>query len=184
MKTRLLTGGAIAAVVVLLVVWVASPVLAGQALIRAARAGDEQALDRLVDFPSLRSSLKSELNDAVAAHIGRDPRVRDSGLGGLGMILAPMLLGGAVDAVVTPQGVAAMVRTGEAPDPTDRDPPKPATKDDDDDIHQSWGYRSFDTFAITLTRRDDPDRHLALLLDRRGLFDWKLAGVDLQTDPN
>ncbi len=183
MKTRLLTGGAIATVAVLLIVWIASPVLAGQALIRAAKAGDEQALDRLVDFPSLRSSMKSELSDAVAAHIGRDPRVQDSGLGGLGMILAPMLLGGAVDAVVTPQGVAAMIRTGQAPDPTDRDPPKPSTKDDGDRIHQSWGYRNVNTFAVTLTRRHDPDRHLALLLDRRGLFGWKLAAIDLQTDP-
>lgn len=182
MKTRLLTGGAIIAVAVLLIVWIASPVLAGQALIRAAKAGDEQALDRLVDFPSLRSSMKNELNDAVAARIGHDPRVEQSGLGGLGMILAPMLLGGAVDAVVTPQGVAAMVRTGEAPDPTapaaDKGP-----KDDGSDVHQSWGYRNFDTFAITLTQRKDPDRRLALLLERRGLFGWKLAGVDLQTDP-
>ena len=181
MNTRLLTGGAIAAVAVLLIVWIASPVLAGQALIRAARAGDEQALDRLVDFPALRSSLKSELNDEVATRIGHDPRVERSGLGGLGMILAPMLLGGAVDAVVTPQGVAAMVRTGEAPDPTA--PPEKATKDDGSDVHQSWGYRDFDTFAITLTQRKSPDRRLALLLDRRGLFGWKLAGVDLQTDP-
>lgn len=181
MKTRLLTGGAIAAVAVLLIVWVASPVLAGQALIRAAKAGDEQALDRLVDFPALRSSLKTELNDEVVNRVGHDPRVERSGLGGLGMILAPMLLGGAVDAVVTPQGVAAMVRTGEAPDPTA--PPKKASGDDGSDVHQSWGYRDFDTFAITLTQRKDPDRRLALLLDRRGLFGWKLAGVDLQTDP-
>ena len=182
MKTRLLTGGAIAAVAVLLIVWVASPVLAGQALIRAAKAGDEQALDRLVDFPSLRTSLKSELNDEVAARIGHDPRVERSGLGGLGMILAPMLLGGAVDAVVTPQGVAAMVRTGEAPDPTVPASARPA-RDGGSDVHQSWGYRGLNTFAITLTQRKDPDRRLALLLDRRGLFGWKLAGVDLQTDP-
>lgn len=183
MRTKLLTGVAIGVVVVLLTAWAASPVLAGQALIRAARTGDERALERLVDFPSLRASLKQEINEELASRFRRDPRVADSGLGGLGLILAPMLMSGAVDAVVTPQGVAAMVRTGEAPDPANRTPADKADKDHRDDIHQSWGYRGFDTFAITLTRRDDPERHLALLLDRRGLFGWKLAAIDLQTDP-
>ena len=54
---------------------------------------------------------------------------------------------------------------------------------DGDDIHQAWGYRSLNEFAVTLTDRDQPDDHLALILERRGLFDWKLAAVDLQSAP-
>lgn len=188
-RNKLLVGALAAVVAVGVAVWAASPVLAGQALIRAAKAGDEQQLDQLVDFPSLRQSLKDEFSAELSARVRRDPRLADSGLGGLGMILAPMLLSGAVDAVVTPQGVASMVRTGQAPDPTDRTPPKTieedgaaAKADDGDDLHQSWGYRDLDTFAITLTRRDEPDRSLALLLERRGVFAWKLAAVDLQTE--
>ena len=50
------------------------------------------------------------------------------------------------------------------------------------DIHQSWGYRGFNQFAVTLTERSRPDDHLALILERRGLFTWKLAAVDLQTE--
>lgn len=187
MNTKLLTGVAGLVVAGLLLVWAASPVLAGQALIRAAKAGDARTLNDLVDFPMLRRSMKSELNDAFAAEIRRDPRLARSGLGGLGMVFAPMLLSGAVDTVVTPTTVAAMVRTGETPDPTrGPEPAKAGDKagDKGDDIHQSWGYRGFNTFAITLTRRDQPDRHLALLLDRRGLFGWKLAAVDLQIDPD
>jgi hypothetical protein len=52
-----------------------------------------------------------------------------------------------------------------------------------EDIHQAWGYRSLNAFAITLTDRDRPDDQLALILERRGLFDWKLAAVDLQSGP-
>ena len=186
-RKKLLVGVIVAVVAVGAVAWAASPVLAGQALIRAAKAGDEEGLRRLVDFPSLRQSLKDEFNAELATRMRRDPRLAESGLGGLGMILAPMLLSGAVDAVVTPEGVASMVRTGEAPDPTDRTAPKTAEEDgreadDGDDIHQSWGYRDLNTFAITLTRRDEPNQHLALLMERRGAFAWKLAAVDLQTD--
>jgi hypothetical protein len=167
MKKSLIVGVAVGALALFAIVWAAAPVLAAQALIRAAKAGDERKIEKLVDFPSLRESLKSELNAEL--------------LGGLGMMLAPMILSGAVDAVVTPQVVARMVRTAEAPDPTRRPAPEPAGDErDGDDIHQAWGYRSLNAFAVTLTDRDQPDDRLALILERRGLFDWKLAAVDLQ----
>lgn len=183
MKKSLIGGVAAAAVVVFGVAWAAAPMLAAQALIRAAKAGDERKIERLVDFPSLRESLKAELNTELVARMNRDPRVADSGLGGLGMMLAPMILSGAVDAVVTPGMVAQMVRTAEAPDPTRRADPDPVDKADGDDIHQAWGYRSLDEFAVTLTDRDRPDDRLALILERRGLFAWQLAAVDLQSGP-
>lgn len=184
MKKSLIMGVAVGALALFGIAWAAAPVLAAQALIRAAKAGDEGQIEKRVDFPSLRESLKSELNAELMARMSRDPRLADSGLGGLGMMLAPMILSGAVDAVVTPRVVAHMVTTAEAPDPTRRPAPEPATDDaNGDDIHQAWGYRSLNEFAVTLTARDQPDDHLALILERRGLFDWKLAAVDLQTGP-
>jgi len=111
MKKSLIVGVAAGAIVLFGIAWAAAPVLAAQALIRAAKAGDERKIEQLVDFPSLRDSLKSELNAELMARMNRDPRMADSGLGGLGMMLAPMILSGAVDAVVTPEVVAQMVRT-------------------------------------------------------------------------
>lgn len=182
MKKSLIVGVAVGAVALFVLAWAAAPVLAAQALIRAAKAGDEEKIEKLVDFPSLRDSLKSELNAELMARMSRDARVTDSGLGGLGMMLAPMILSGAVDTLVTPEVVAHMVTTAEAPDPTRRPPPEPAGDEaDGDDIHQAWGYRSLDAFAVTLTDRDQPDDRLALIMERRGVFDWKLAAVDLQT---
>jgi hypothetical protein len=184
MKKSLIMGVAVGALALFGIAWAAAPVLAAQALIRAAKAGDEAGIEKRVDFPSLRESLKSELNAELMARMGRDPRLADSGLGGLGMMLAPMILSGAVDAVVTPRVVARMVTTAEAPDPTRRPSPEPAGDDaDGNDIHQAWGYRGLNEFAVTLTARDHPDDHLALIMERRGLFDWKLAAVDLQTAP-
>lgn len=157
-----------------------SPVFAAQGLIKAAKAGNVAELERRVDFPALRTSLKDELGDELAARLRDDPRVKRSGLGGLGLALAPMLLSGAIDTVVTPQGVAMMVRTGEAPRPdASAPPPETAPSEKSAEIHQSWGYRDLNTFAVTLTRRDAPDRQLALLMKRQGLMGWKLAGVDL-----
>ncbi|RZJ44381.1 MAG: DUF2939 domain-containing protein [Brevundimonas sp.] len=182
MSKKLLTGVALAVVVLVAAAWGLAPIFAGQALIRAAKAGDAAKLEQLVDFPALRTSLKEELNQELIARMGRDPRVVESGLGGLGLMLAPMILSGAVDTVVTPQVLAQMVTTAEAPDPTRRDTPEPADERSDKDIHQAWGYRDLNHFAVTLTDRDQPDQHLALILERRGLFTWKLAAVDLQSE--
>ncbi|HYC67429.1 DUF2939 domain-containing protein [Brevundimonas sp.] len=183
MIKKLVVGLAAVAIVVLVAAWAAAPVLSAQALIRAAKAGDADRIEQLVDFPALRQSLKDELNAELAAQMRRDPRMAESGLGGLGLILAPMLLSGAVDAAVTPEVVAQMVTTAEAPDPTVRDQPEPGdAADEGDDIHQAWGYRDLNAFAVTLTDRDHPDQRLALILERRGLFSWKLAAVDIQND--
>jgi hypothetical protein len=182
MTKKLLTGGVLAAALLLAAAWGLAPVFAGQALIRAAKAGDARKLEALVDFPALRGSLKEELNQELVRRVGEDPRLAERGLGGLGMMLAPMLLDGAIDTVVTPEVLARMVTTAEAPDPTKPASPEPGDTKDDKDIHQSWGYRDLNHFAVTLTDRDHPDQHLALILERRGLFRWQLAAVDLQSD--
>lgn len=182
MNRKLLTGAAVAAVAIFAIAWAAAPIFAGQALIRAAKEGDARKLEHLVDFPALRTSMKEELNQELVRRFRDDPRVADSGLGGLGMMLAPMILSGAVDTVVTPEVLAQMVNTAEAPDPTRPAPSDPTDRADDKDIHQAWGYRGLNHFAVTLTDRDHPDQHLALIMERRGLFTWKLAAVDLQSE--
>ncbi|MNQ78652.1 hypothetical protein D3C85_935730 [compost metagenome] len=71
-----------------------------------------------------------------------------------------------------------MVQEGKAPQPDVL--PQPAkTEARKDKVHQSWGYRGLNTFAVTLTREDQPDEQVSLLMERRGLFRWKLAGIDL-----
>lgn len=182
MSKKLLTGVALAAVVLFAAAWGLAPIFTGQALIRAAKAGDARKLEQLVDFPALRTSLKDELSKELIARMGRDPRVAASGLGGLGMMLAPMILSGAIDTAVTPEVLAQMVTTAEAPDPTRAAPSEPADERSDKDIHQAWGYRDLNHFAVTLTDRDHPDQHLALILERRGLFRWQLAAIDLQSE--
>ena len=167
-------------VVAFLVVFFGSPILTVNSLVRAAKVGDEAALERLVDFPAFRDSVKDELTARLMAEANADPRVRDSGLGGLGMMLAPMLVDGAVDALVNAPTVAAMVRTAREPDPADIvSRATPESTEQDRDIRQSYGYRDLNTFVLSLTDPDRPDETLKLLLTRHGLFGWKLSGVDL-----
>ncbi len=135
-----------------------------------------------MDFPAFRASLKSELNARARLEI-RERAKGDRGLAALGMLLAPSLVEGAVDNFVTPQGVAAMVRSGETPKPERPTPADDTPAAPKDKLHQSWAYRGLNRFAVTLTRDDRPNDELVLILERRGPFSWKLAGVDLTPDP-
>lgn len=158
--------------------YAASPVLAARSLVQAARTGDQKALERQVDFPAFRASLKDELSARMVAEMRKDDRL--GGLSGLGMMLAPTLVSGAVDAFVTPQAIALMVQEGKAPKADlAKVEPETAPKSESRKVRQSWGYRDLDTFAVTLTRDDQPEEQVSLLMKRRNLFGWKLAGIDL-----
>lgn len=167
-----------AAVAVFVLAYAASPILAARSLVQAAKTGNEQALERQVDFPAFRASLKDELSARMVAEMRKDGRL--NGLSGLGMLLAPTLVGGAVDAFVTPQAIAVMVQEGRAPKPDlAKVEPEAGPKPESKKVRQSWGYRDLDTFAVTLTRDDQPDEQVSLLMKRRHLFGWKLAAIDL-----
>mgnify|MGYP003947011245 CR=1 FL=1 len=177
-KTQLIVLGGVLAL--FFAAYFASPLLAVRGLISAAKAGDEAKLEQLVDFPAFRTSMKEELNAKLVEQMRSDLGDRAGGLSGLGMILAPTLISGAVDAFVTPQAVAAMVRSGEVPSAKSvarnraHVPDEPSSK-----VHQSYSYRGLNTFAIRLTREDQPDQYVDLLMDRRNVFGWKLAAIDL-----
>lgn len=163
-----------------LVAYFGSPLLAVRGLIEAAKAGDEAALEQRVDFPALRQSMKNEMNARMVAEMRKDLGDKGAVLGGLGMLLAPSFISSAVDALITPKAVAAMVteaREPRASDAVGQTTPKPDNADDR--IKRSYSYRNLDTFAVTLTDSQRPERKLDLLLERRAVFDWKLAGVDL-----
>lgn len=182
MRRKFLIGLAVAVVAGFLIACFVSPFISAQALIRAARTGDQAGLERHVDFPAFRESLKTELNARAAIEI-RERAGDDRGLAALGMLLAPSLVEGAVDSFVTPQAIAAMVRSAERPEPEQPAPPEDTPAVPKDKVHQAWAYRGMNTFAVTLTREDQPDQELILIMTRRGPFSWKLSGVDLTPDP-
>jgi hypothetical protein len=187
MNRKTLTGIIIAAVAAFLIAYFASPLLAVNALTKAAKTGDEAELTRLVDFPALRASAKEELRARMIAEMRVDGAMADAALSGLGMVLAPALASGLIDVLVTPEAVGSMVRNAKTPNPADRVRETEETTPEvkaaaQDDIRQSFAYRDLNTFALTLTDPERPDQPLVLILDRRGLFDWKLSGIDLTPD--
>lgn len=179
MSRKILTGVVFVAVAMLAVAYLGSPVLAVKSLVKAAEAGDEAELERKIDFPALRQSLKVEMAEVMNEEIGARSGRLGRGLGALGLALGPSLIDGAVDAMVTPGVVARVVRTGRRPEPGDAQRTRDETRQPSDpELHRTMGYRDLNTFVVRLSRKNRPEQPLRLVMTRRGLFDWKLSGVE------
>lgn len=158
-------------------VYVAAPIMAAKQLVAAAEAGDAQALERRVDFPAFRESLKQELNARLLAEMRQSD---DDTARALGMLFGASLVSGVVDAFVTPDAIAVMVREAEAPDPDiDAAETAPDRSRHGGEVRHAYGFRDPNTFTVTLTDPDRPDEPVVLLMRRQGVIDWKLAGIDL-----
>jgi len=148
-----------------------TPYLALNKLQKAARQGDEQAMAELVDFPALRESVKGNVRSAVEHAAGRDRNP----IGVLGGILAGAVAGPVVDAVVTPQGIAALTE-GERPGQ------RRADADGDSrvrvkNVKVKRGYESFDLFVVHFVDKNDGREKMALLMRREGITHWRLSGI-------
>lgn len=83
------------------------PYLTVRGLAQAIEARDTAKLDRYVDFPMLRANLRAQLNDYVVRRAG--PDVQSNLLGALLLSASETLTGTAVDAMVTPTGIGALM---------------------------------------------------------------------------
>jgi hypothetical protein len=87
---------------------VAGPYLAIRDIGQAIEHQDTRQLERHVDFPALRVNLKAQLDDYLVRQAGID--AQSSLLGGIALQLAGGLGGAAVDTLVTPLGIGALLQ--------------------------------------------------------------------------
>lgn len=85
----------------------AGPYLAVRGIRGAVERNDAVALARHVDFPALRSSVKAQLGDRLVRSVGL--QTQSGLLGAVGLRLAGGLVDGAVEVLVTPTGLAALM---------------------------------------------------------------------------
>jgi hypothetical protein len=158
--------------------YAASPLFAFQQLKQAAETGDRERLEALVDFPAVRENLKSQV-DTQAVKLARTA----SGVGYLPAMIAGRLgseLGDrAVDKVVTPEGITEIVSVGRAAHGGYRDKDKDAKAGGRTTVVR-YAYLTPDRFRVSIAPRDHPDEQIALIMDRRGLFSWRVEQIELK----
>jgi hypothetical protein len=173
----------------------ASPYVTLNRLKTAADARDAATLNEYVDYPALRVSLKQQVGELLqrrveAQHSSNPLLLFDATPDGVAALLNGMPPSGKPGEQPPPAGdtaSAAAAPTPAAP-PANANPTASATAAPPQDEtaqprpQASAGYRSFNEFVVTWQRSANGERYAAVL-QRHGLFSWKLAAVELN-DPS
>jgi hypothetical protein len=137
-------------IVAVAALYLVSPYYAFWRFTQALKAGDQQRVERMVDFRSVRESLKKQLRAKLAETRAKDAKPAEqpkaeTPLLALSDQFAPRLIDTLVDAYVTPAGLAALladVKSVEAGGPAgERDPTLPADPREGGAITQSEAVR-------------------------------------------
>jgi len=172
-RTRVLAAGAAGALLVVAATSFASPWWTLQRMQTAVAHRDADAVSAQVDFPALRESVKSQ----ILASMKGDPATTGgtNPMAALGTSFAMAVVNPIVDMVASPRGVALMLEQGRialarrAPHAGDANvaPERP---------RYAVNYRGWDRFAV---KTQDGN----FIFRRAGLWNWKLAGIEVAANP-
>ncbi len=152
----------------------------------AAENKDTETLNRYVDFEALKESLKANLNDRIARETGS--KKQGDALDTLGSALATAFINPLIDAFVTPDGLAMIVR-GAIPE---RPQTKRRTEETAEDtgaqkkpkekkpkMEMSAYYQSINRFVVAFKEPGARRDQIRLIFRRDGIVSWKLCAMDL-----
>jgi hypothetical protein len=180
-KRALVAAGVLA--MLLLAYVAAGPYLAVNGIRNALAERDVGALERHVDFPALRVNMKAHVEDYIVRQ-GGDLAESAGLLGAIGLQVASGLGGVAVDTVVTPLGLGALLQghatwkraTGQTVDGDAYGDPQPMDPLKD----ASLRYESTSRFTATATGEDGGP--VVAVFQRQGLR-WRLVDIRFDTAP-
>ncbi|RDU95316.1 DUF2939 domain-containing protein [Trinickia dinghuensis] len=186
-------------VLALVVIAYASPYLALSRLRDAAQARNAAMIDRYVDYPALRASLKEQVTQMLSRRVDKEKLQHP--FAALGALVGMALVNPLVDAYATPDGVAALLKgmppsgkPGEVPpsagdeqasqpqeaSSTPSQQPATAAQPAEPRAKASAGYRDMNTFAVTYTSGPAGEPY-SVIFHRRGWFSWQIDAVELNS---
>jgi curved DNA-binding protein CbpA len=188
-RVRAIGTGGVAALAFFAALYFLSPHWTVYRLTNVAKDADSEQLSTYVDFPAVRESLKAQFLASMSkqmAEIGKD-----NPFAGLGMMMAGNMVNTFVDGMVTPEGLATMLRnaktkqtelqnqprvspSGSASAREPDAPPDPALQP-----VIAKHYNGLDYFHIDIKEQGQADPALTWVLRRHGLLSWKLTSIRL-----
>jgi hypothetical protein len=179
---RIQIGIGVVAVLALVAIYIASPWLAAARLTSALKSGDPAAIDRMVDFPSVRQSLAGQITAKINEETRNSPEAQNNPFAGLMTLVAPALVNQLVNVVVTPEGLAKLSRQARRADAADRAAHpkgwrKTHPRSAEPSVKPTLAYTGLNTFAATY---DAPGKgRMVWVLGREKLFFWKLKKIEV-----
>lgn len=142
----------------------------------AVQAQDAAALSKQVDFPALRASLKAQLSDRLVRSAG--PDMQSSVFAAFGLRVANGLIDPAVDAMVTPMGLGAIMEGRKEWAYASAGFTRPDASAPASGTLQQIDSRFESPSRFTATMHDGSGTETVFVLTRSGL-NWKLSDIRL-----
>ncbi|HVO85078.1 MAG TPA: DUF2939 domain-containing protein [Syntrophobacteria bacterium] len=154
-----------------------TPHLAVHNMKKAARNNDADALSRYVDYPSVRESLKANLLGKAAREVSETRA--ENPFEALQAAFAAALINPMLDALVTPEGLAMLMK-GKKPqlDKSARQSTN-EVKFDKSKTETSKSYKDFNHFVVRVKEKDSTKGAVEFTFKRDGLISWKLTFLRL-----
>jgi hypothetical protein len=150
----------------------AAPYITVYQMKTAAENRDGEALSEHIDFPSLRQSLKDQINAMFMKEMAKE--AKDNPFAALGAAFGGAMIDKTVDAYMTPAGIIELMQD-EKPDPESGGEGSSGSSSREPFSNASMSYESLSKFVITV--KDDGEE-VKFVLRRRGIG-WKLTEIIL-----
>jgi len=149
----------------------------------AASAGESDRLSGYVDFPAVRESVKSQMLAMLTKQMQGDS-MKSNPFATLGIALAGGMVNTIVEGMVTPEGVANMVRSGN-PKPAELkavtaaqpQPDQESRNDHEKPPRIERHYEGLGVFKLEMRDPETDELMMAFVLNREGWFEWKLKAI-------
>jgi Protein of unknown function (DUF2939) len=148
-----------------------TPYLTVRAMKSAVEAKDSSKLSDYIDFPAVKENLKVSLNAKFATKFTKEKDAKP--YGAFGTLLAAKLITPMIDALVTPESLAMMMKGEKSQSTKGIDQKKPS--DSDADI--TMFYENFDRFVVSVKNKGANEETLGMVFNRDGMFSWKLSSL-------
>jgi hypothetical protein len=140
-----------------------SPYLTLRGIQQAIQSNNPSALERYIDFPRVRESLKADLNRMLVEQASQD----QSGFGALGLLFLAPLVDQLVNALITPAGLVS-IGTGQE------------LQEGSLEAVRDWRLKREGFSRALLHHKDNPSE--GLLMERQGLG-WKVVRLQIKSLP-
>jgi hypothetical protein len=159
---------------------VATPYITLSQMKSAVDKQDSEAIAEYIDFPSVRASLKDQLNAVMAAEMSKQG-MQDNPFAAVGVALAGAMTDRMVEVYVSPAGLRQMM-AGEAPNSKTRPGTDGGAGGQDGKSQKkplanaTTAYEGVSKFVVTV--KGEKGKTVRVILRRSGL-DWKVTDIVL-----
>lgn len=149
---------------------------------KAAQNNDADTLSEYIDYPSVKESLKANINAMITSEVSAN--MDDNPFGAFGAALATVFINPMIDNLITPENLAMMMK-GKKPE---IEKPNDKYYEEKDSIDQNLGttmsYNNFNSFVVTFKDKKSSDDPIKMIFKRNGIISWKLTSLRLPLAEN